>query len=429
MESFLPVIIALVMMFMGIPVAISLLGASFFYFAFLTSNYTLTNIIQSMVTNAMSQTMLAAPFFIVVGVVMNYTGITARLLRFCDLLVGHKEGGLGYVNVLLSTINGGICGSGSADAALQCKILVPEMSKHGYPLPFSTVVTAASGLITPIIPPGVSLILYAVMAGVSVGKMFAAGYIPGILLCIAMMIVVRIYSKKNHWKGDRTERASFKEIMIAARDSIWSIIIPIIMIVGIRGGYFTATEGGAIIILLCLIVGAFVYRTLHWRHIPVILSESFHSIAAIMLLIIPSLVFGVYLNWERVPQRITEFMLNMTNSRIVFYLVVNVILLFFGMFLDGTALLMIMTPLLYPAAKAFGCDLVAFGIVIIINIAMGSLTPPFGGLMYVTCSLTKTSIQDFIKYAWAFLVAMAVVLILLMIFPNQLITFLPNLIY
>ena len=428
MQSFLPVIVALIMMFMGIPVAISLLSASFVYFAFLTSNYTLTNIIQSLVTNAMSQTMLAAPFFIVVGVVMNYTGITARLLHFCDLLVGHKEGGLGYVNVLLSTINGGICGSGSADAALQCKILVPEMSKHGYPLAFSTVVTAASGLITPIIPPGVSLILYAVMASVSVGKMFAAGYIPGILLCISMMIVVRIYSKKYHWKGDRTEPAKLKEIVIAAKDSIWSLIIPIIMIVGIRGGFFTATEGGAIIILLCLMVGAFVYRTITWKHIPIILSESFHSIAAIMLLIIPSLVFGVYLNWERVPQKITEFMLGMTNSRVVFYLFVNLILLFFGMFLDGTALLMIMTPLLYPAAKAFGCDLVSFGIVIIINIAMGSLTPPFGGLMYVTCSLTKTSIQDFIKYAWAFLIAMAIVLLLVMVFP-QLITFLPDLIY
>lgn len=428
MESFLPVIIALVLMFMGIPVAISLLSASFFYFAFLTSNYTLTNIIQSLVTNGMSQTMLAAPFFIVVGVVMNYTGITARLLRFCDLLVGHKEGGLGYVNVLLSTINGGICGSGSADAALQCKILVPEMTKHGYPLPFSTVVTAASGLITPIIPPGVSLILYAVMASVSVGKMFAAGYIPGVLLCIAMLIVVRIYSHRNHWKGNRSSRAPLKEILQSALNSIWSLIIPIIMIVGIRGGFFTATEGGAIIILLCLIVGAFVYKTIKWKHIPIILKESFHSIAAIMLLIVPSLVFSVYLNWEGIPQKITQMMLDMTNSRFVFFLVVNLILLFFGMFLDGTALLMIMTPLLYPAAQAFGCDLVAFGIIIIVNISIGSLTPPFGGLMYVTCSLTKTSIKDFCKYSWAFIVAMLAVLIILMIFP-QVITFIPNLIY
>lgn len=429
MISYLPVLIALVLMFMGIPVAISLLSASFFYFAFLTSNYTLTNIIQSLVTSGMSSTMLAAPFFIVVGVIMNYTGITARLLKFCDLLVGHKEGGLGYVNVLLSTINGGICGSGSADAALQCKILVPEMSRHGYPLAFSTVVTAASGLITPIIPPGVSLILYAVIAGVSVGKMFAAGYIPGILLCIAELIVVRIYSKKYHWKGDRTERASWREIGKAGIDSIWSIIIPIIMIVGIRGGYFTATEGGAVIIVLCLLVGAIFYRTITWKHIPIILKESFHSIASIMLLIIPSLVFSVYLNWERVPQRMAEMLLTITDSKVVFLIIVNLMLLFFGMFLDGTALLMIMTPLLYPAAQAFGCDLVAFGIVIIINIAMGSLTPPFGGLMYVTCSLTKTSIQSFVKYSWAFLIAMAVVLILLMIFPNQLVTFLPNLIY
>lgn len=426
--SFLPVILALVLMFMGVPVAISLLASSLFYFTFMTSGYTLTSIVQSMVSNGMSSTMLAAPFFIVVGVIMNYSGITSRLLTFCDLLVGHKEGGLGYVNVLLSTINGGICGSSTADASLQCKILVPEMTKHGYPLSFSTVVTAASGLITPIIPPGVSLILYAVMANVSVGKMFAAGYIPGIMLCVAMLLVVRIYSHKYHWKGDRTEPAKLGEILRSAKDSIWSLIIPIIMIVGIRGGYFTATEGGAVIIVLCTIVGTLVYKEIRWEHVPKILSESFHSIASIMLLIVPSVVFGVYLNWERVPQQITELLLGITDSPVVFLIIVNFILLFFGMFLDGTALLMIMTPLLYPAAQAFGFDLVAFGIVIIINIAMGSLTPPFGGVMYVTCSLTKTSIVDFMRYAWAFLIAMAIVLILLMVFP-QLCLWLPNLIY
>lgn len=428
MTSFLPVFLALILMFMGIPVAVALLGSAIFYFAFLSTGYTLTSIVQSMVSNAMSTTMLAAPFFIVVGVVMNYSGITARLLNFCDQLVGHKEGGLGYVNVLLSTMNGGICGSASADAALQCKILVPEMTKHGYPLAFSSVVTAASGLITPIIPPGVSLILYAVIAGVSVGKMFAAGYIPGIMLCAAMLIVVRIYAKKYHWKGEREERASLGAILRSLRDSIWAFLIPIVMIFGIRFGFFTATEGGAVIIVLCLLIGAFVFRTIRWEHIPKILKESFHSIASINLLIISSMVFGVYLNWERVPQRITEMFVTMTDSPAVFMLIVNLMLLVFGMFLDGTALLMIMTPLLYPAAQAFGFDLIAFGIVIIINIAIGSLTPPFGGVMYVTCSLTKTNLADFMRYSWAFILAMLIVLALLIVFP-ELVTFVPNLIY
>lgn len=428
MTSFLPVFLALIMMFMGVPVAVALLGSALFYFSFLTSGYTLTSIVQSMVSSAMSTTMLAAPFFIVVGVVMNYSGITTKLLNFCDQLVGHKEGGLGYVNVLLSTLNGGICGSASADAALQCKILVPEMTKHGYPLAFSSVVTAASGLITPIIPPGVSLILYAVIAGVSVGKMFAAGYIPGIMLCMAMLIVVRIYAKKYHWKGERKSRASRHDILISLRSSIWAFLIPIVMIVGIRFGFFTATEGGAVIIILCLLIGAFVYKTIRWEHIPKILYESFHSIASINLLIISSLVFSVYLSWERVPQRITEMFVTMTDSSILFMLIVNLMLLVFGMFLDGTALLMIMTPLLYPAAQAFGFDLVAFGIVIIINIAIGSLTPPFGGVMYVTCSLTKTSLTDFMKYSWAFIAAMLLVLISLIVFP-ELVTFIPNLIY
>lgn len=171
-----------------------------------------------------------------------------------------------------------------------------------------------------------------------------------------------------------------------------------------------------------------VYKTIRLEHIKPMLSEAFHSTASIMLLIVSSIVFSTYLSWERIPQSLAALMMNMTDSKIVFWVAVNLILLFLGMFLDGTALLMIMTPLLYPIAQVYGIDLIVFGIVIIINIAMGSLTPPFGGVMYVVCTLTKVSIIDFLKYSWAFLVAMAVVLILLMVFP-QLITFMPDLIF
>lgn len=237
MMGYIPVIVALLLMVTGVPVALSLIGVSLAYFGFMTSGYTLTTLVHALVTSSMSMSMLAAPLFIMVGTVMNYAGIAERLLNFCNLLLGHKEGGLGYVNVLLSTINGGISGSATADASLQSKILVPQMEKHGYPRPFSAAVTAASGLITPIIPPGVGLILYAVMTNSSVGKMFAAGYIPGLMLCVAMMVVVRIYAKKNHWKGNRDKRGSLLEIVNAAKHSIWAIIIPMIIIVGIRGGF------------------------------------------------------------------------------------------------------------------------------------------------------------------------------------------------
>lgn len=189
---YLPFIVSFVLMFMNVPVAVSLIIGSFIYFGFLTDTMGLTNVIQNLISSNMSTGLLALPFFVMIGVVMNYAGITKRLLHFCDTLVGHKTGGLAHVNVLLSTLNGGICGSGAADAAVQCKILVPEMEKRGYPKDFSAAVTAASGLIAPIIPPGNLMILYGVMASCSVSRMFVAGYVPGILMCVLEMTIVSV---------------------------------------------------------------------------------------------------------------------------------------------------------------------------------------------------------------------------------------------
>ena len=199
MMSYLPVILAFGLMFFAVPVPVCLLAGTFLYFGVINTTLPLTSVIQNIVTQSMSTSMMAAPFFILAGAIMNYAGITSKLLDFCDCLLGHKEGGLAYINVLLSTLNGGMCGSANADAALQCKLLVPEMEKKGYPRAFSTVVTAASSLITPIIPPGVPLILYGIMTGVSVGKMWVAGYVPGIMLCIGMMLVCSVYAHKYHW--------------------------------------------------------------------------------------------------------------------------------------------------------------------------------------------------------------------------------------
>lgn len=428
MVSYIPVFIVLILMFCGIPVVYSMIAASIVYFGFITSGYAMTNMIQTLVAKTMNISLTAGALFIIAGGLMNEAKITQRLLNFCDMLVGHKEGGLAHVNVLLSTLNGGVCANASADAALQCKILVPEMNKHGYPLAFSTCVTAATSLITPIIPPGSGLINYAILANVSIGQMFFAGYIPGIMLCIAMMVVVAIYSKKNHWKSTRTERATFKEILIAGKDAIWSIVLPLVMIIGVRSGYFTATEGGVVMIVLSLLVGLFVYRTISIKRIPAILKEAAGSIASVMGLVIASLLFGTYLSWERIPQNMAAALMSVTDSKWFFMILVNFMLLFLGMFVEGTPLLLIMTPILVPMAEIYGFNLVYFGIIIIINIAIGSLTPPFGGLMYITCGITKCSLIEFNKYGWAFIVCMLTVLILLIVFP-QIITFLPNLVY
>lgn len=423
-----PVFIAFVMMFAGIPVQICLLAGSLFYFGILNTTLPMTSVIQNLVSQCMSTSMLAAPFFILAGSIMNYCGITTRLLNFCDKLLGHKKGGLGYVNILLSTLNGGMCGSATADAALQCKILVPEMERLGYPRPFATAVTAASSLITPIIPPGVPLILYGIMTGVSVGKMWTAGYVPGILLCLAMMFVVFCYSHKYNWKSDREKRANFKEIMLSLKDSFWALLIPIFIILGLRGGFFTATEGGTILIALAIIIGAGIYRTLKPEHIKPIMKESFVSTANIMLVIVSAMTFSMYLSWERIPQDLATMMMHVSDNKWVFMLLANILIFIMGMFLDGTALLLILTPILYPIAQQYGIDLIVFGMVMLVNLYCGCLTPPFGTLMYVTCNLTDVSIPQFCKYAWGFILAMLAVMLLMAVCPG-LVTFLPNLVY
>ena len=427
MMSYLPVILAFGLMFFAVPVPVCLLAGTFLYFGVINTTLPLTSVIQNIVTQSMSTSMMAAPFFILAGAIMNYAGITSKLLDFCDCLLGHKEGGLAYINVLLSTLNGGMCGSANADAALQCKLLVPEMEKKGYPRAFSTVVTAASSLITPIIPPGVPLILYGIMTGVSVGKMWVAGYVPGIMLCIGMMLVCSIYAHKYHWKSARDTRASGKELFRSILNAFWAMLVPVFMIVGLRTGFFTATEGGTVLIILAIVIGL-IYRSLKPLHFKPIMKDAFRSTANVMLIIVSACGFSMYLSWGRIPQMMAEWMMSVSTSKWMFLFLSQLIVFILGMFLDGTALLMILTPLFYPIAQSYGIDLIQFGMIMLVNLYCGCLTPPFGTLMYVTCNLTNVSIPQFCKYGWAFILCMLSVCLIMAIFPG-IVTFLPNLIY
>lgn len=424
--AYVPILICFALFLLKVPVAVSMLLSSFVYFALIDGTMPITLVVQKMIGSNYSFTLLAVPFFVTVGVIMNKAGISEKLMKFCDTLLGHCSGGLAHVNVLLSTLLGGISGSASADAAMQCKILVPEMERNGIDRAFSTAVTAASSLISPIIPPGVSLIIYATMTNSSVGKMFLGGYIPGTLMCVALCIVVAIVSKREHYKPTREKRASGREIWKSFRECVWALIMPLIIIVGLRFGFFTPTEAGAVIIVLCLFIGFFVYKRLHLSDIPAMLIESVVSTSSIMLVIVAANVFGYYLSWERIPQMMTEFLVSLSSSPLVFLLIVNIFLLFMGMFLEGTALLMIATPLLFPTAVSMGIDPIHFGLVIITNIAIGGITPPFGSIMYLTCSITEVSIVDFLKKGWPFIVALLATVLLLTYCP-PLVTFLPNL--
>ena len=234
--AFLPVIIVFLLYFSGIPIAYALFASSLFYFGVLNTGSPTDLILQKFITSTQSFPLLAIPFFVMAGSIMNYAGISTKLMSFADVLTGHLPGGLAQVNVLLSMLMGGVSGSANADAAMQCKMLVPEMEKRGYSKGFSAAITAASSAVTPVIPPGINLIVYALIAGVSVGKIFMAGYMPGIFMAICLMITVNIISKKRHYAPSREKRASAREIGHQAIDSIWALLFPFGIILGLRIG-------------------------------------------------------------------------------------------------------------------------------------------------------------------------------------------------
>lgn len=421
-----PVFLCFILFALRVPVAFSFLISSFVYFTFYDNTLPAQLVVQKMISSNESFTLLAVPFFVTIGVIMNYAGISKRLMKFCDTLTGHWTGGLAHVNVLLSTLLGGISGSANADAAMQCKILVPEMDKAGYNRAFSTAVTAASSLISPIIPPGVSLIIYAVVTNSSVGKMFLGGYIPGVVMCLSLFVAVSIIARREGYKPSRQKRASLSEIFESFKESFWALFMPVMIIFGLRFGFFTPTEAGVVIIVVCLFVGFFVYRELKPKHLKAILIESVVATSSIMFVIVSSQVFGYYLTYERIPHAMTEMIVGFTTNRYLFLIIVHLFLLFLGMFVDGIAILLIATPLLFSAATAIGIDPIHFGFIMIVTISVGGITPPFGSLMYLTCTINNVSLIEFQKKGWPFIVAL-IISALIVTFVPQLTLLLPNL--
>ena len=426
MEKLLPIILLFVLFFLNVPICFALFTSTFFYFIFINTNTYPDLILQVFVNSAQSFPLLAIPFFIMAGAVMNYSGISSRLMGVAEVLTGHMKGGLAQVNVLLSTLMGGISGSANADAAMECKILVPEMTKRGYSKEFSAAITAASSAITPVIPPGINLIIYSLIANVSVAKMFIAGYVPGLAMCISLMITVYFIAKKRGYKPIREKRASSKEILKVLKDSFWALFLPFGIIMGMRMGFFTPTEAGGVAVFFCFLVGFFVYKKLKLHHIPVILMETVKSTGAVMIIIASAKVFGYYMTLERIPQFITNSLMDFTDNKFVLLMVINLLLLFVGMFIEGGAALVILAPLLVPAVKALGVNPLHFGVIFIVNIMIGGLTPPFGSMMFTVCSIVGVRLEGFIKEVWPFIVALLVVLFVVT-YSESIALFIPNL--
>lgn len=411
----LSAVVLLILLFFKVPVFISILGGAAVYFV-LNPNINPIMFAQRAITGAQSISLLPVPFFVCAGVFMNYTGVTKRIMDFCSVMTGRMSGGLAQVNVLLSTLMGGLSGSNLADAAMEAKMLVPEMEAKGFSREFSSVVTAASSMITPLIPPGIAMILYGVIGNVSVGKLFISGIGVGTLLCASMMLMVRAISKKRGYAPLRTEKITKKEFIAATKPAILPLMLPIIIIGGIRIGVFTATEAGAIAIVYAMVLGI-IYREMRLKDLIKGLKETVCTTTSIMFIVAAASVFSWVLTKERIPQQLTAYIMQVIHNKYIFLFLINIFLLIVGMFIEGNASMIILVPLLAPIAAGYGINEIQFAMIYIFNNAIGALSPPMGTLMFVTCSITKCKTGAFIKEAVPFYAMLFIDLMLLTYVP------------
>ena len=423
----IPVVIIVVLMLMNAPIWLALFGGMLPYFFFLGDGLPAQILIQRFVATTESSSYLAVPFFITAGAIMNRAGLSEKMLDFADALVGHLRGGLAHVNILLSVLMGGVSGSAAADAAMESKILVPEMERRGYDLEFSAAVTVASSLITPIIPPGMGLIIYSMAAGVSVGRMFAAGYVPGILCMIGFMAYVWYVAKKRNYLPSREKMASAGEIFKLFRHAIWALLMPLGLLMALRAGLLTASETGAACCLYCLLIGTIVYKRFGVKDIVPTIVESVMGTASVMTIMCAANILAYFLSYESIPRRLTEMIVSAGVGKAGFLLIVNIFIFILGMFVSN-GMIPILATLLAPIAISLGVNPVHFGIIVVFGVTIGNMTPPFGLVLYQVAGLTKCSVTKLAKECLPFIAIMVAVLFILT-YSESLALAIPNLIY
>ena len=379
---------------------------------------------QRIVTGADSFPLMAIPLFLLAGNLMIGGGLTDKLSRFATAMVGHFRGGLAQVNIVNSMVMGGMTGSAIADAVSDCKILVPVMVKSGYSARFAAALSGATAVIAPIIPPSIPFIIYGSIAGVSIGQLFLGGAIPGILMGVYLMVAVNVIARRRNFP--RGERPTLRGIVHALRVSGPPLMLPVIILGGILAGVFTPTEAGAVAVVYALVLSMVFYRSLGAADIPKILLETGVQAGVIMLVIAAASPFSWLLAREQVGQEVVQLLAHIGDNEILFLLLLNVILLVLGMFLDATAVLIIVVPVLVPVFAALGLDPVHMGVMVVMNLMIGMVTPPFGLVMYVVCDILKVTITDFIREVWPFLLALVAILLTITYVP-ELVLFLPNL--
>ena len=409
-------------LFAGIPIFFSICIPS--VLALLMNGLQLVVVPKNIVSGVQSFTLLAIPFFILAGNLMNSGGITRRIFNICLAIIGHIRGGLAYVNVLASMVFAGISGSAAADAAGLGKIEMRAMEDEGYDKNFSAAITAASSVIGPIIPPSIIMILYATEAGVSVGDMFKAGITPGILVGVMLMVAIRLMIARGEQVPAPT-RFSVKQLGVSLKQGVLALIAPAIILVGMFSGSFSPTEAGVVAVVYSMIVG-FVYRELRVSDLPRILKDSVISTAQVMFITAAAALLSWTLTFTKIPLVISQGILSFTTNKFVFLLIVDIFLLVLGCFIESMAGILIIMPIMVPIAAKMGVNLVHFGILSCLDMMIGAVTPPMGNCIFITCSISDTKFEQVVKKIWPFIIAHVVTLILVT-FLEPISMWLPNL--
>ncbi|GAB6087212.1 TRAP transporter large permease [Alkaliphilus crotonatoxidans] len=425
------ILIFILLLLMGMPLAFTI-GISSLTFFIVQSNLPLGIAVQKMIAATQSFPLLAVPFFVMAGNLMNAAGITERLVKFSTTITGHLTGGLAQVSVILSALMGGVSGSAVADAAMESRLLGPDMTKQGYPKGYSAAVIGLTSLITATIPPSVGLILYGFTGEVSIGRLFVAGIIPGMMMCGILMGTVYFTMKDKEKKGlctiPKMERASKEAITKSMMESFWALLFPIVLIVTIRFGIFTPSEAGAFAVVYAFLVGTLIYKELSFKGAIEVLRQTINDNGMIMLIIACSGIFGYVIVYNQLPQTMAQFITGITTHPQLLLFIILSFLFVAGMFMEATVNTLLLTPIFLPIVKSVGIDPVHFGILMMTIITMGGMTPPVGVTMYTTCQLIGCPTEEYVKESVPFIAMIVLQVVLLALFP-QIVMWLPNLLF
>ena len=380
---------------------------------------------QRMAAGLNSFPLLAVPFFVLTGHLMNSAGVTERLFAFARTLVGHITGSLGHVNVMASLLFSGMSGSAVADAGGLGQLEIKAMRDEKYDDAFAGAVTAASAIIGPLVPPSIPMVIYGVTANTSVGRLFLGGVVPGVLCALALMILIYFIARRRGYP--KYPRARLHELLHALRRAALALLTPVIIIGGIFGGWFSPTEAAAVAALYALFLGTMVYRELSWRDLGVVLRDTVNTTAAVGIIVAGVSVFGWVIAREQVPQQAAELFLSLSEDPVVLLLLINLLLLILGTFIESLALLLLVVPVLVPVALQFGIDPVHLGVVIVLNLMVGILTPPMGVALFVVAKVGNIPFAVLARAILPFLVPIVLVLLLITLVPD-LVLFLPDLV-